>query len=420
MKNEFIVKNVRIIDPSTNTDKKGSVKISAGRFAKSVSKDAKVIDARGAILAPGFVDMHAHLREPGQTYKETIATGSAAAAAGGFTSILAMPNTNPAADNASTIKLINDIISETAKIRVYQSGCITVGRRGEQLAPFGGMARLGVKAVTDDGTCVQSAEIMRNAMEYAKMFGLLVMDHCQEATLTSSAQMNEGEWSARLGLGGWPNAAEDMIVARDLIFAFYAKCHIHLQHISSALSVEIIRNARKLGVSVSAEATPHHLSLTDDLLKTYDTNYKMCPPIRTRADVDALVKGVADGTIDVIATDHAPHSGTDKDREFDTACNGIIGFETAFPVCHQALVASGKISMMRLVELMSTRPAQLLGLDAGTLKAGSPADFVLLDENEEYVYEKTLSRSSNSPWLGKKLCGRVIATFVGGRKVYGA
>ncbi len=418
IKKEFVVRNARVVDPSSGLDKVCDVCVSNGVFVKKASAKAQVVDAHGLVLAPGFVDMHAHLREPGQTSKETIATGTAAAAAGGFTSVVAMPNTSPAVDSASTVKLINDIIAKTAKVKVYQSGCITEGRKGEKLAPLGSLKKQGVIAVTDDGSCVQSSEIMRNAMVYAKMFGLFVMDHCQDYSLTSSGQMNEGEWSVRLGLGGWPSAAEDIIVARDTILAQYTKSHIHLQHISSALSVDLIRQAKKRGVSVSAEATPHHIALTDDCLKGYDTNFKMCPPVRTRADINAIIKGIEDGTIEVIATDHAPHSETDKDMEFDAAPFGIIGFETAFSVCHQALVASGKIELIRLIELMSTRPAQLLGIDAGTLAEGKPADFVLINEREEYFYNEPLSRSKNSPWLGKKLTGRVVSTFVDGKLIY--
>lgn len=418
MENEILIKNARVVDPSQNLDKVCDIAVRDGVFAEKVSPKAEVVDAKGLVLAPGFVDMHVHLREPGQTSKESVATGTAAAAAGGFTSIVAMPNTVPAADNASTVRLINDIIAETAKVRVYQSACLTEGRKGETLAPFGTLKNLGVIALTDDGSCVQSAELMRNAMQYAGMFGMLVMDHCQENTLTRTGQMHEGEWSARLGLGGWPSAAEDIIVARDAILAHYTKSHIHLQHISSALSVGIIRDAKKRGISISAEATPHHLSLTDECLKDYDTNFKMCPPVRTKADVDALIEGVVDGTIEVIATDHAPHSENDKDREFDCAPFGITGLETAFSVCHEVLVRSGKIGMPKLVELMSTRPAQLLKIDAGTLAAGAKADFVLIDENAEYVYDKTLSRSTNSPWFGKKLRGRVVSTYLGGLKIY--
>ena len=403
MKGEFIVKNARVIDPSRNIDKVCDVKVRDGAFAASVSKSAKIIDAKGLILAPGFVDLHTHLREPGQTSKETVETGTMAAAAGGYTSIVAMPNTSPAADNTSTIRLINDIIDEKAKVRVYQSACITEGRSGEKLAPLGSLSDMGVRAITDDGACIQNAEIMRNAMQYAKMFGLFVMDHCQDMSLTASGQIHEGEWSVRLGLGGWPSAAEDIIVARDIVLADSTKSHIHLQHISSAFSVDLIRQAKKRGVSVSAEATPHHLALTDACLKDFDTNFKMCPPLGSEADRKALIKGVVDGTIEVIATDHAPHTETEKDREFNLAPFGIIGLETAFSVCHEVLVRSNKIDMARLVGLMSTRPAQLLGIEAGSLAEGMPADFVLIDENAEYVYNKPLSRSKNSPWLGSKL-----------------
>lgn len=417
---EFIVKNARVVDPSRGIDEVGEICVKDGVFCGSVSGAAEVIDAKGLVLVPGFVDMHVHMREPGQTSKESIATGTAAAAAGGFTSAIAMPNTSPAADSPSTIRLINDIISESAKIRVYQSGCITEGRRGEKLAPIGSLARLGVRAITDDGSCVQSAELMRNAMVYAKMFGLFVMDHCQEYTLTKTGQMNEGEWSVKLGLGGWPSAAEDIIVSRDVILAHYAKCHIHLQHISSALSVDIIRDAKRRGTSVSAEATPHHISLTDECLSGYDTNYKMCPPLRTKADVEALIEGLCDGTIEVIATDHAPHTDTEKDMAFDAAPFGITGFETAFSICHDVLVRSGIMDMAKLVRLMSTRPAEILGIDAGTLKEGAPADFALIDENAEWTYDSPKSRSANSPWLGKKLRGKVVGTFVGGKKVFEA
>ncbi len=420
MKKEILIKNARVIDPSQNLDKICDVKIADGKFVEKVSKSAKVIDAKGLILAPGFVDLHVHLREPGQTSKETVETGTMAAAAGGYTSVVAMPNTSPAVDNPSTIHLINDIIAKSAKVRVYQSACITEGRAGEKLAPLGSLKSMGVLAITDDGSCIQSSEIMRNAMQYAKMFGLFVMDHCQDIALTSSGQIHEGEWSIKLGLGGWPSSGEDVIVARDVILANETKSHIHLQHISSGYSVDIIRQAKKRGISVSAEATPHHLTFTDADLKDFDTNFKMCPPLRSEADKKALIKGVVDGTIEVIATDHAPHTETEKDREFNLAPFGITGLETAFSACYEALVLSKKIDLPRLIKLMATRPAELLGIDAGTLKVGSPADFVLIDEKAEYVYDKPLSRSSNSPWLNKKLRGKVVETFVGGKSVYKA
>ncbi len=417
---EFIVKNARVIDPSQDIDEIRSVMVAGGRFVESVSDKAEVIDASGKILAPGLVDMHVHLREPGQTAKESIATGTAAAAAGGFTSVMAMPNTTPPVDSPATYRLVSEIIAETANVKVYQSAAITEGRKGEKLAPLGSLKKLGVRAITDDGSCIQNVDIMRNAMIYAKMFGLFVMDHCQENTLTKSGQMHEGEWSARLGLGGWPSAAEDIIVSRDIILAHYTQSHIHLQHISSALSVDIIRAAKKRGISVSAEATPHHLAFTDEALKDYDSNYKMCPPLRTRADADALAEGVIDGTIEVIATDHAPHTSTEKDMPFDQTPFGITGFETAFSVCHEILVRSGKITMPKLIRLMSTRPAELLNINAGTLKPGTPADFVLIDEDAEYVYSHPVSRSENSPWLNKKLKARVVETYLDGKRIFKA
>lgn len=418
MKKEFIIKNARVIDPSRKIDSKGDLFVSDGAFAEKLSKAAKIIDAGGLVVAPGFVDMHAHLREPGQTNKECVESASMAAAAGGFTSVLAMPNTSPAADSPSTVRLIRDIIAQKSKIKIYQSGCITVGRAGERLAPYGSLKNQGIIAITDDGSCVQSCEIMRNALVYAKMFGLLVLDHCQEYTLTASGQMHEGETSLRLGLGGWPRSAEDIIVSRDIILAHYAKCRIHLQHISSALSVDIIRQGKLRGTAVSAEATPHHLALLDSMVGNYDTNYKMCPPVRTQSDIDALIGGLADGTIDVIATDHAPHSATEKDSEFDKAPFGITGFETAFSVCHEVLVKSGALKLSKLISLMSTRPAELLGIEAGSLKPGTPADFVILNPKEKYVYNKTFSRSTNSPWWGKSLCGTVVATYVNGKSVF--
>lgn len=419
MSGNLIVRNAKVVDPLRDTVEVRDVFVASGKFAIGPAAGSKSLDAKGLTLMPAFVDMHVHLREPGQTSKETISSGTAAAAAGGYTSVLAMPNTSPAADSPSTVRLINDIISESAKVRVYQSACITEGGEGKKLSPYGSLKKLGVVALTDDGSCVQSAELMRNAMVYAKMFGLFVMDHCQEYTLTSGGQMHEGEWSVRLGLNGWPSAAEDIIVSRDVILAHYARCHIHLQHISSALSVDIIRSAKRRGTSVSAEVTPHHLSLTDECLRNYDTNFKMSPPLRSRADVEALIDGIVDGTIDVIASDHAPHTAADKDREFNLAPFGVIGLETAFSVCYAALVSSGRITLPHLARLMSTRPAGLLGINAGTLEPGAPADFVLVDENAGYVYSSPLSRSGNSPWIGKPLRARVVSTYMDGSAVYG-
>lgn len=417
MKN-FIVKGARVVDPANNIDEIKDVYVENGAFSKSAPKDAAVIDAKGAALIPGIVDIHAHLREPGQTSKETILTGTRAAAAGGITSVVAMPNTVPPVDNTATVRLIDELIKQNALVRVYQTGCITEGRKGERLAPIGSLKNAGVIAITDDGACVQNHELMRRALEYADMFGLIVMDHCQDAWTTSKGQIHEGEWSCRLGLAGWPAAGEDLIVARDVILSRYTGARVHLQHLSSAYSVGIVRGAKAQGVKVSAEATPHHIALTDAACDGFNTNAKMNPPLRSEEDRQAIIAGLCDGTIDVIATDHAPHTVNDKDKEFDYAAFGIIGFETSFSVCYEALVKSGAMGLGRLVELMSLNPARLLGLNAGTLGAGAPADFAIIDLDAEYVYDKTYSRASNSPWLGKRLRAKVLDTFVGGEPVY--
>lgn len=419
MKN-FTIKNARVVDPANNVDKIADVHVSNGKFVSIAPDGAEAIDASGMLLIPGIVDIHAHLREPGQTSKETIRTGTSAAAAGGITSVVAMPNTVPAVDNTATVKLVDELIKQNAVVKVYQTGCITEGRAGQKLAPIGSLKKAGVVAITDDGGCVQNSELMLNALQYADMFGLLVMDHCQEATLTARGQVHEGEWSYKLGLAGWPSAGEDLIVSRDVILSHYTGARVHLQHLSSGYSVDIVRRAKARGIKVSAEATPHHIALTAAACDGFNTNAKMNPPLRDESDRLSIIKGLCDGTIDIIATDHAPHSVNDKDKEFDYAAFGIIGFETSFSVCYEALVKSGAMPLEKLVALMTCNPARLLNLDAGTLSCGAPADFALVDLDAEYVYEKTFSRSSNSPWLGKKLCAKVMQTFVNGRRVYTA
>src|SRR5471032_1982639 len=336
------ISNARVIDPAAKRDAAGSIFIRDGKFVASLSaaekKRAKKIDARGLVACPGLVDIHVHFREPGQTHKETIASGSHCAAAGGFTTVVCMPNTSPPADNAGTIQFIQDAIRRDAVVKIFPTGCITVGQKGAALAPIGSLKRAGVVAITDDGDCVQSNELMRRACEYAKMFDLPLMDHCQDQSMTHDAVMNEGIVSTRLGLRGWPHAAEDLIVSRNVILSELTGAHVHLQHISSRHSVGIIRRAKARGVRITAEATPHHLALTEDALTGYDTNFKMNPPLRTEADRRALIAGLRDGTLDCIATDHAPHTGNEKDREFDYAPNGIIGLETALAVSLEVLV----------------------------------------------------------------------------------
>jgi dihydroorotase len=413
-----------VIDPASRRDAPGDLFIDQGRIVAPLSaaarKRARRIDARGLVACPGLVDVHVHFREPGQTHKETIATGSRAAAAGGFTSVVCMPNTSPVADNSGTIQLMKDVISRDAVVRVHPTGCITVGMKGQVLAPIGSLKRAGVVAITDDGECVQSNDLMRRAVEYARMFSLPVMDHCQDYSMTQGAVMNEGVVSTRLGLRGWPHAAEDIIVARNIILAEQTGAHIHLQHISSRYSVDHIRRAKARGVRVTAEATPHHLALTEEALAGYDTHFKMNPPLRTEADRQALIAGLRDGTLDIIATDHAPHTDYEKDKEFDYAPNGILGLETALPVCLDVLVRQARFKLSRVVDLMTRLPAKIVDLPAGTLAEGAAADVCLFDPEETWRYDAKAgqSKSSNSPWSGRELQGRVRKTIVGGKVVY--
>jgi dihydroorotase len=418
------IRNARIIDPAAKRDSEGDIYAVDGRIVAGLSADqkrkARKVDAKGLVAAPGLVDIHVHFREPGQTHKETIATGSRAAAAGGFTTVVCMPNTTPPADNAGTIQYIMDAIRRDSIVKVLPTGCITIGMKGDTLAPIGSLKRAGVVAITDDGDCVQSNELMRRAIEYAKMFGLPVMDHCQDESMTEGAVMNEGDMSIRLGLRGWPNAAEDVIVSRNVIISAYTGAHIHMQHVSSARSVDILRRAKADGVKVTGEATPHHIALTDAALATYDTNFKMNPPLRTEEDRRAVIAGLRDGTLDCIATDHAPHTDYEKDKEFDYAPNGIIGLETALPIVLDVLVRQNKFRLASVVDLMTRKPAELLGLPAGTLAEGAAADICLFNPDEAWVYDAKAgqSKSSNSPWSGQTLRGRVKTTIVDGRVVF--
>lgn len=418
------IQNARIIDPAAKRDAVGDLFVDNGKLVASLSaaakKRAKKIDARGIVACPGLVDIHVHFREPGQTHKETIATGSHCAAAGGFTTVVCMPNTSPVADNSGTIQFIKDAAKRDAVINVYPTGCITVGMKGQALAPIGTLKRMGVIAITDDGDCVQSNELMRRACEYAKMFDLPIMDHCQDASMTQGAVMNEGVTSTRLGLRGWPHSAEDIIVARNVILSEYTGAHIHLQHISSRYSVGIIRRAKERGVKITAEATPHHIAFTDESLGSYDTNFKMNPPLRTEADRREIIAGLRDGTLDCISTDHAPHTDYEKDKEFDYAPNGILGLETSLPVSLEVLVRQNKFKLPAVIDLMTRRPAQLLGLPAGTLAVGAAADICLFDPDEKWRYDTKagFSKSRNSPWDGRELTARVKTTIVAGRVAY--
>ncbi|HEU5079936.1 MAG TPA: dihydroorotase [Opitutaceae bacterium] len=418
------ISNARVIDPASGRDGQGDLFVTDGRVVESFSdaqkQQAQKIDAHGLVACPGLVDVHVHLREPGQTHKETIQSGSHAAAAGGFTTIVSMPNTSPVADNAGTIQLMKDTARRDAVVHIYPTGCITVGQKGQALAPIGSLKRAGVVAITDDGDCVQNNELMRRAVEYAKMFDLPVMDHCQDTSLTQGAVMNEGVMSTRLGLRGWPNCAEDIIVSRNIILSTYTGAHIHLQHISSRNSVEIIRRAKARGIKITAEATPHHMALTEDALSTYDTHLKMNPPLRTEADRKEIIAGLRDGTLDIIATDHAPHTDYEKDKEFDFAPNGIIGLETALSISLDVLVNQNGFSLPFVIDLLTRKPAELLKLPAGTLAPGAPADICLFDPEESWTYDAKngFSKSRNSPWHGQTLKGRVRTTIVAGRVVF--
>ncbi len=420
------IQNARVIDPAAKRDAVGDLFADNGVIVPSLSssarKRARKIDARGLVACPGLVDIHVHFREPGQTHKETIATGSRAAAAGGFTTVVCMPNTTPPADSAGTIQFIKDAVARDAVVKVYPTGCITVGMKGQVLASIGSLKRAGVVAITDDGDCVQSNELMRRALEYARMFDLPVMDHCQDASMTQGAVMNEGVISTRLGLRGWPNAAEDLIVARNAILSEYTGAHVHMQHISSKFSVDILRRAKSRGVRVTAEATPHHFALTDALLSTYDTNFKMNPPLRTEEDRLELIEGLRDGTLDCIATDHAPHTDYEKDKEFDYAPNGILGLETALAISLEVLVRQNKFKLPYVVDLLTRKPARVLNLPAGTLGEGVAADVCLFDPDESWRYDAKagFSKSSNSPWTGQTLRGRVRLTIVEGKVVHEA
>ncbi len=414
----------RVVDPGNDRDASDDIYAVDGKIVSELSdsekKQAQRIRADGMVVCPGLVDIHSHLCEPGETHRESIKTGTWAAAAGGYTTIVCMPNALQPSDNAGTIQQINDAINRDALVNVFPTGTITMGMEGNELAPTGSLTRSGVVAITDSHRSVQNNEIMRRAVEYAHMFDLVVLDHCQDMALTEGAVMHEGIWSIRLGLCGSTSAAEDIFVSRNVILSTYTGAHIHLQHISSSNAVEIIRRAKQRKVKISAEVTPHHLHLSDACIQTYDTNFKTNPPLRTREDQEALIDGLLDGTIDCISTDHNPHTDYEKNIEFDYAPFGVIGLETALAVSLEVLIHSGRCELPKLIELMSYNPSNLLGLGKGILSPGSDADIIVIDPNEEWEVDPDmfLSRSSNSPWIGKKLRGKVKRTLISGRTVW--
>ncbi len=418
-----IIRGGRVIDPANRVDTVRDLWLRDGRIINpepNVPESADVIDATGLVVAPGLIDLHVHLREPGQSAKETIETGARAAAAGGFTSVVCMPNTNPAADSPATILWIKER-AKKACVNIFPTGAITKGLAGEELAPIGSMAQAGVVAITDDGHCVQNHELMRRALEYARMFELPVFDHCQDYSLVGDGVMNEGYWSTVLGLPGWPAAGEELIVMRNVLLAELCRTPIHCQHLSCAGSVRHLREARARGISITGEVCPHHLALTDEAVCGFNTNFKMNPPLRTRADIDALTDGIADGTITILASDHAPHTAVEKEVEFDRAPFGILGLETEFGLFHHLLVErEGAIDLPRLIEMLTVNPARLLKLDRGTLSLGAAADVTLLDPGLEWTVrpEESASRSRNTPFGGWNLKGRAVRTVVAGETVW--
>jgi dihydroorotase len=420
----LILRRGRIIDPSQKLDKVADLGIENGRIveiAPRISRRGrKEIDARGLIVAPGFIDMHVHLREPGREDAETIESGTNAAARGGFTAVACMPNTQPANDSEAVTAFILERAREVAKIPVYPIGAITKGSRGETLAEIGEMVRAGIVAISDDGQPVQNSQVMRRAMEYSRLFDLLVIDHCEDKDLAAGGCMNEGYYSTFLGLRGINPAAEEVQVVRDAILARQTGARVHIAHISTRHSLEAVMRAKKEGISITCEATPHHLLLTEELLTSYDTNTKMNPPLRAQQDVSALVKGLAAGAIDVIATDHAPHNINDKMVEFDRAPFGIVGLETAVSLILDRLVHPGILSLERMVEAFSLNPARLLKLKRGTLAKDASADVTVIDPELrcEVRSAEFLSRSRNTPFEGWKLRGGPVMTIVKGRVVW--
>jgi dihydroorotase len=422
-----LLRGGRVIDPSRGIDQTLDVFLKDGVVARvdekvSPPKGAEVVDASGLVVAPGFVDLHTHLREPGYEYKETIASGTMAAAAGGFTSVCCMANTNPVIDDAPAVSFVVRRIRETARVRVYPIGALSKRLEGEELAEIGSMKAEGIVAISDDGKPVAHGNLMRRALEYATMFELPVVVHEEDPTLAPGGVMNEGWVSTRLGLPGWPNVAESSMVARDVQLAGMAMARLHVAHVSTRESLEAIRQARRRGIRVSCEVTPHHLTLTDEEVarSLYDTRFKMNPPLRAEADRAALVEALLDGTIDAVATDHAPHHEDEKALEFADAPFGVIGLETALSVLVDALVAPKLVPLPRIVEALSTAPARLFGLPAGTLGEGAPADVVVFSttRSTHVTPDGFLSKSRNSPWVARTLKGRIERTFVGGREVY--
>lgn len=421
---KLVIKNGRVIDPSQELDRACDVAIEQGvvrEIAQNIDPTgADVFDASGLVVAPGFIDMHVHLREPGFEHAETIETGSRAAAAGGFTSVCCMPNTNPVNDSATVTSYIVDRARRFAVVNVYPIGAITKNSAGEELSSIASMKQAGIVAISDDGKPVMNARVLRRAMEYARALNLPLIEHCEDLHLSEAGDMHEGLQSTRLGLRGIPRSSEDVMVARDIILAGVTGARYHVAHISSKHSVEMVATAKQRGLPVTSEATPHHFALADSDMLPYDSNYKMKPPLREHCDVDAIVHALASGAIDAIATDHAPHPGAEKMQEFERCPFGIIGLETALGLALERLYHSGNLSLPRLIQLFTQNPAKILSLNRGTLRQGAPGDVTIFGLEHEWSYDvnRSASKSRNTPFDGHTFRGGPVATVVAGQIVW--
>ena len=416
----ILIKNGRVIDPASQTDRVCDVLVNDGKIA-GVGADlaaagAEIFDASGLVVAPGFIDMHVHLREPGFEHAETIESGSRAAAAGGFTSICCMPNTKPVNDSAMVTSYIVERARRFAAVNVFPIGAITKGSAGEELAAIGAMKAAGAVAISDDGRPVMNSLVMRRGMEFARSYELPVIDHCEDLHLSAGGDMHEGLLSVRWGLRGIPAASEDVMVARDLVLAELTGARYHVAHISTRNAVAMVEHARRQGLAVTCEATPHHFTLADEQMAPYDSNYKMKPPLRGTCDREAVVEGITAGTVTAIATDHAPHAGSEKMQEFERCPFGIIGLETALPLALEMLVHPGRITLNRMVDLFTTGPESVLRLGRGTLAPGAPGDVTIFSTSASWTYDvnQSPSRSRNSPFHGRTFRGGPVATIVNG------
>jgi dihydroorotase len=414
----ILITGARVIDPSQELDATLDVLIEEGSIARVDKKikvsNVEIIDAAGLVLAPGFIDLHTHLREPGQEHKETIETGTRAAVAGGYTAVCAMANTVPPNDERAVTEMVLAEAARNGHCRVYPIGAVSKGLKGEELAELADLRAAGCVAVSDDGKPVWNAQLMRRALEYCSMLGMPLIAHEEDANLNEGGVMHEGYYSTLLGMRGIPAASEETLVARDVILAKLTNAHVHIAHLSTAGAVDAVRRARAEGVKVTCEVTPHHIALTDEVVQSFSTNLKMNPPLRAEHHRQAIIEGIADGTVDVIATDHAPHHFDEKNVEFDLAPFGVTGLETAFAVCYEHLVRTKLIGLSRLIELFSTAPARIFNLPGGTLKKGSLGDVTLIDPDTVFNVTAFASMAANSPFLGARLTGRVVATIVGG------